>query len=49
MNKKTNDNPEMITISQPPIEFGPEDIPAPSPKVKPQGIEENTQNIDYGA
>ncbi|WP_167577719.1 hypothetical protein [Ammoniphilus sp. YIM 78166] len=40
---------ETITISVPPIELGPEDIPPPSKKIKPPSIEENTQNIDYGA
>ncbi|WP_164985326.1 hypothetical protein [Ammoniphilus sp. CFH 90114] len=49
MDKQAKQEMEMITISKPPIELGPEEIPAPSPKVKPSGVEENTQNIDYGA
>lgn len=49
MDKQAKQDMEMITISKPPIELGPEEIPAPSPKVKPSGVEENTQNIDYGA
>lgn len=49
MDKPKTDELETVTISKPPIELGPEDLPAPSPKIKPPGIEENTQNIDYGA
>ena len=44
-----NHDMETVTIPVPPVELGPEDIPAPSKKIKPPEIEENTQNIDYGA